>query len=198
MDGNVYLIVPTIRPEIAWETVGEIGSCAGRDFVSLIIYDRAESGFVKTCNRGLRKALAAKNVSCVAILNEDISIKQHGWLSRLEFVLSIREEYGAVSPSGMCRTQPICYGEPGDLGIATVRQLPMFCTLIKASVFQEIGLLDEGFIHYGGDSDFFERMIRAGYHLIWDRETFVENKLTPVREEWKEHDRALFEKKWGW
>lgn len=194
-----YVLIPTVERELAKRTLAQILSTAGMEVGSVISYDPQRRGFTFNANQALGTVLGLENVSHVVFCNEDIVVTQEGWLKRLVEALDEQEDFGLASPGGLCRTQPICYGRPGMReGIQVVRQLPFFCAAIKIEVINRIGRLDDRYAHYGSDSDYCERAREAGYQLIWVQDLYVENKLTPLKTEWKRHDREVFFKQWGW
>ncbi len=194
-----YLIIPTLDKERARRTLDQAISTAGMEVGSVIAYDYRRSGFTKNANGGLELAMKCRDMTHVCFMNDDARIETDGWLTRLVEALQEYEAYGLASPTGQCRTQPICFGTRGmGRGVQRVRQLPFFCTLVKRSVLDILGPLDSDFIHYGSDSDYCERALRAGFQLIWVQDVYVQNELSPIIQPWKDQDRRRFLEKWNW
>lgn len=195
----VAIVCPTLDLEMAKETFESIADTAGRYCLSVIAHDTVRQGWVKTALRGIEEALVS-GYPYICLVNEDIRIEQQGWLARMVEAIEQDELYGMATPSGNCRTMPVCYGKPGmPKRIRVLKHIPFFCTLIKSQVLESLDMiLDEEFIHYGGDSDLCERLALTPYNAILVQDVFVDNPLSPLIPEWKQRDQELFRKKWGW
>ena len=99
-------------------------------------------------------------------MNDDISGFPYGWLAALQHGLYARSRYGIAGPSGKSSTRPACDGQPGMSGLQTVQQLSFWCVLVKRAMIDDIGLLDERFIHYGSDNEYCHR---ARWASVWSR-----------------------------
>lgn len=195
---RVEVLCPATDLTVASETIEHLRSMDYLPFGASISVDEEERGFTWNANKLLRGVMET-NATHVVIINEDIRVRYGRWLTSLIYNIDQSPYYGMASPTGACRTQPICFGGTDEpFQVMRVSQLPMFCTVIKREVIDALGLLESEYIHYGSDSDYCERAILAGWQLIWVQYVYIENKLSPIREEWKEHDRRVFFKRWGW
>ncbi len=126
----------------------------------------------------------------VVILNNDTKVTD-GWLDRLVEVVERNPEIGIVSPV----TNYVGEGaqidpEAVEIDVDRIdtyaelikhremifepRRLVFFCVLIKKTVIDHIGLLDEGYIKGNfEDDDYCTRTIMSGYHLAIARNSFV-------------------------
>jgi len=193
------VLCPATDGDVAKETIKQLRSMTRHAFYAITGVDKKHEGFTKNANSLLESMkMWFPETEYVVIINQDIRT-QDGWLERLIEAMDSSPQYGMASPSGNCRTQPICYGKPGmEKKVQWVRQLPMFSTIIRRKMIDEIGLLHNGYIHYGSDSDYCERARQAGWYCVWVQDIYVENQLSPEIEEWKKHDRDLFKQRWGW
>lgn len=81
-------------------------------------------------------------------------------------------------------------------GIVELGRLSFFCAVFKRAVLDELGLMDEQFIHYGCDTDYCERANQAHWRCIWVQHVYVEHDRSPLIRAWKDHDVAKFRRKW--
>ena len=100
----------------------------------------------------------------VLLMNDDCQFTKNGTLEALQGVFALRPDIGILSPNvegvanGVWRS-----GEPIQ---ETKHYLSFVCVLIRRSVFEKIGLLDEKYIGYGSeDVDFCRRAQHAGFML---------------------------------
>lgn len=180
----------------ACNTARELSGFDNTPFVVSVDIDGV--GSTKTGNKAWKDALAY-NPDFLCYINDDVEINQQGWLKRMVEALETSDKYGLASPSGNCWTEPLRSGNPGmSPGIQIVNMLSFFCVVIKRDVLEQIGLLDEEFIHFGSDSDYCNRAIRAGWKCIWVRDVYVQHDFTPYEDRpekvkrWKDHDTRLY------
>jgi GT2 family glycosyltransferase len=168
---------------------------ACRTFVAVDVVgkDGRGEGGTKTANRALKAAVGTKYV---CYINDDVSFPQKDWLKQLIQALEKNPRYGIAGPGGRCSTPQ----NRGKLnmphGIVELKRLSFFCAVFKRAILDELGLLDEQFIHYGCDTDYCERAGQANWKCIWVQHVYVEHDRSPLIREWKDHDVAKFRRKW--
>ena len=152
----------------------------------LTILNSKNEGFPKGCNQGIKIAKGDN----ILLLNND-TIVTPNWLTNLITCLYSSENIGAVGPvSNSCayyQTIPVDYeSEDGIEDFAEAYnvtdqlkwedrvKLIGFCMLIKKSVLDKVGLLDERFTpgNYE-DDDLSVRILKAGYRLVLCKDTFI-------------------------
>ncbi len=192
---KVAVIVPTVDLNLGAATALKAVKCAGLDCFGIISHDPGKTGFTSTVNDALAMVLSA---SLVAIVSDDATVPE-GWLARMAEILTDDPGIGIVGAGGPCRTPPQSGVKPGmPAKVLSASQLAFSCVVIRREVISAIGVLDGEFIHYGSDSDYCERAKQAGWRLVVAQDVYVEREFHPEITEWKEHDRELFRKKWGW
>jgi len=189
---SIAVIIPTLSMKRA-QAAGQMalatrGSCEATLIVS---HDPEGSGFTATCNRGIRQAAPDADI---CLLNDDVTWFQHGWLATLQRALYQNSNYAIAVPSGGSSTAPMKDGKLGMRGLQAVIQVPFWCVLIKRSVINRLGLLDEAFIHYGSDSWYCELVKRAGLKGIWVKDVYLEHKRhgSGLISKWRDRDQALY------
>lgn len=150
------------------------------------IFNAANEGFPRGCNQGMEVAAG----DSILLLNND-TIVTANWLSNLVTCLYSSESIGAVGAvTNNCsysQSIPVNYQctEAMQKFAAAYNvsdpakweerlKLVGFCLLIKKSVINEVGLLDELFSPGNYEDDDYSLRIRlAGYRLILCRDTFI-------------------------
>lgn len=150
------------------------------------IYNTENQGFPKGCNQGMAIAEGTE----LLLLNSDTIVTPH-WLEQLQKALYSGEKVGAVS----CVTNVCSNNQSIDVPYETTsgilpfaeaynksdpekweRRLRLvgFCFLLKRSIVEKIGGLDEVFTPGNfEDDDYSLRIIAAGYELLLCRDTFI-------------------------
>ncbi len=160
--------------------------------------------WVKGVNQGLDLTRGYRQV---ALLNSDIEVGP-GWLTRMLAIMEEHPQVGAVGPltstardwqfydnvrhhhpalnlpalqnidrndvqSMQSAISDCHWGFLGDRGM-----LAFFCTLIRRSVIDEIGYLDEDFndLFLGDDDDFCSRLIASGHLVALNTNTYVAHR----------------------
>ena len=170
-----------------------------------VITNEKNLGCAKAWNQGIR----ASHGEVVGILNNDIVVTP-GWV---EHLIAFMESgsYGIVCPSA--REGPLSYDLDAYASTftrvcraAVRRDLYAPCMLIDRSVFDRIGLFDEGF-SYGGceDTDFRWRTEAAGFAMAMTGSVLIHHfsmvtqkavKKSETDQYWNQN-MAHFQKKWG-
>lgn len=179
------------------------------------IFNSENYGFAKGCNQGIKIARGTE----VLLLNNDTIVTKR-WLKQLKKVLYSDEKIGVVSclTNNCSNSQTVAVNykstEEMQAFAASFNQsdpakwekrprLIMFCYLIKKSVMEKVGLLDEEFgIGNFEDDDYSLRVTMAGFELICAGDTFIhhfgtisfgEKQYALAREAGLAH----FKNKWG-
>ena len=151
-------------------------------WVEVVALDR-NYGFSIGNNKGIAYALEKFNPEYVLLLNNDTEIIKSDWLSRMVAVAEIHEQVGILgcelvyadgriqyigtklSEKGLTWLKPQNY--PKLPALYDVDCVLGACFLIKRSVIDKIGGLDEGFSPFGHEeSDFCLRARKAGYQIF--------------------------------
>jgi len=176
-------------------------------------------GFPKACNQGIEVA-SGENI---LLLNNDV-IVTHNWLENLLTCLYCNNNIGAVGTV----TNSCSYYQAISVSYQTIEEMHQFavdynhsnpmlweerlkligyCMLIKRTVVDRIGLLDEQFTpgNYE-DDDYSLRIRKAGYKLILCKDTFIhhfgstsfrENNTNNAYNNLLNTNRLKFYTKWG-
>ncbi len=163
-----------------------------------LIRNETNLGWVKAVNQGIK--ISASPYLC--IMNNDTVVKTAGWLSKLIDIANISEDIGLVNPRFEIKSN-IAKDEP-YIEIDFCRG---YCILIKRTIIDKIGGLDEAYgLGYYDDDDFSIRAIRAGFRCVRANNIVVEHLKDStfsaifkdeVRRELHEKNKQLFYKKWG-
>ena len=139
----------------------------------------------------------------VLLLNDDCQFTKEGTLEALQGVFALRPDIGILSPN----VDGIANGVPNvrELVQETKHYLSFVCVLIRRSVFDKIGLLDEKYTGYGSeDVDFCRRAQHAGITLAITSSATVNHahcSSSYIREHALERKRSesakLYIEKWG-
>ncbi len=202
-DPIATIIMPTLDMDLAQQTCKLAKRTAGVEVSFFIYWDFKMRGAVKSSNALFKAALHMKS-PYIVYLNDDTRPKQQNWLKLLIKGLNQDPHYGMACPSGQCSTTPQRSGKPGDPFKVHVIPGPLawFCAAVRHEVFEDIGLFDEGFIHYGDESDFIQRAKRAGWKQLWVQGVFVHhlrgmgNQNKQLRNQWARHDKKRYRRKW--
>ena len=150
------------------------------------VFNAENKGFPAGCNQGIRIA----DGDDILLLNND-TIVTHNWLDNLSACLHSADDIGAVGPV----TNFANYYQKIDCNYRSTEEMHEFarkfnvpdsarweprikligfCMLIRKSVIDQVGLLDERFSpgHFE-DDDYSTRMRREGYRLFLCQDTFI-------------------------
>ena len=151
-----------------------------------VVHAPENLGFPAGSNLGLARAEGH-----AVLLNSD-TLLTPGWLGRLERALVSADDLGMVGPMSNCATgsqqltglylptQEAVDGFAAELvqwndgSVRDVTRLVGFCMLIRDTVLEKVGLLDESFgIGNYEDDDYATRVRQAGYRLAVAEDCFV-------------------------
>ncbi len=183
-----------------------------------IILNNENLGFAGGNNCGIK---AADGVY-VVLLNNDTYVTR-GWMTSLVKHLENDRSYAMCNPvtnsigneskieahyhgAAELAQFAYCYTQT-HMGeeYHRVDRLPLFATMIRRSVLEEVGLLDEAYkVGMFEDDDFTEKVLRAGYRIVIAEDAFVHHmqrasfaKLEDAEyQRIFEENRKIFEKKW--
>jgi len=133
------------------------------------------------------------------LLNDDVLGFQFGWLEILRLVLYRESRYGVVGPSGKSASAPASKGGPGQFGTQVVDQLSFWCVLMKREMLNELGLLDEAFIHYCSDTWYCHVMRKHNWKCVWAKDVYLDHRHhgSGIPGNWKAHDRKIYFERLG-
>lgn len=184
-----------------------------------VILNENNVGFAGGNNIGI----ASAEGKYILLLNND-TVVSRGWLTGMVKHLENNPEFGMCNPvtnsignesmigvryNNETEMDQFAYGwtctHMGEEYL-DVDRLPLFSTLIRREVIDEVGVLDDSYkVGMFEDDDYTERVIRAGYKIVIADDAFVHHinngsfkKLD--NDKYRrifEQNKALFEKKWG-
>jgi GT2 family glycosyltransferase len=130
----------------------------------------------------------------ICLLNDDVEVFHYGWLATLRTALYHRKDFGMVGPSGGSNTKPMNAGRLGDSGLQVVHHLPYWCVLFKRAMLDDIGLLDEAFVHYASDNFHCDTARKHGWKVVWCQDVWLGHKRhgSGLQSQWKKHDQDLY------
>lgn len=150
------------------------------------ILNNSNLGFPKGCNQGIEVASG----EAILLLNNDTIVTKN-WLNNLLECLNSEESIGAVgcvtNNCSYAQSIPVSYKNIDEMHVFASSfnqsdaskweerlKLVGFCYLVKRSVIDEVGILDERFTpgNYE-DDDLSVRIRKAGYKLLLCKDTFI-------------------------
>ena len=190
---SIAIVIPTLD-KVKGQDMGKIALATAGCSVPvrvLVSHDRERQGFTKTVNQGIRAANPSEDI---CLLNDDIHEFQYGWLEILRRVLYSNKRYGLSGPSGKCAAAPMKSGQRGQVGTQVVKQFSFWCVLMKREMLNELGLMDEEFIHYCSDNWYCEVMRRKGWKCVWAKAVFLVHQKhgSGMQAKWRAHDRKEY------
>jgi O-antigen biosynthesis protein len=181
------------------------------------VFNKENMGFPKACNQGIEVAMG----NSILLLNND-TIVTAGWLDNLTGCLYSCDEIGAVGAitnnCSYAQSIPVNYttiaemqefakehNRPNQSAWEERLKLIGFCMLIKKSVVNQIGLLDERFTPGNYEDDDYSLRIRlAGYKLLFCKDTFIHHygsvsfrEAPPEYIQLMSNNKQKFMDKWG-
>ncbi|HDD45192.1 MAG TPA: glycosyltransferase [Candidatus Desulfofervidus auxilii] len=163
--------------------------------------------FAKVWNKLIKESTC----DYVLIMDSDAFVETDGWLTKLMETFDKFPNAMVVGPvAGAYGTVATQQNMNPQNAYIKATQISGYCFLVNKKIFDKIGYFDEDFCAFGQDSDFFARVVEAGFEIIINANVLVYhgkgNKADislkkAEREEgfnWRldsEIARALFEKK---
>lgn len=190
----ISIIIPTLD-QARGAKLGRLAVITAGCKAELIIsHDPKRTGFTKTVNRGIRRANEQNDI---CLLNDDITWFAYGWLATLSRALYTDHKFGMIAPSGKSNTAPLSKGNVGDFGIAPVKHIAFWCVLIKRRCLNDLGLLDEAFIHYASDNWYTDVARRKGWGVMWCKDVYLKHHGhgSGRQNKWKKKDQALYRRR---
>ncbi len=184
-----------------------------------VIFNEENSGFAGGNNIGMKAA----NGKYVLLLNNDTVITR-GWLTALSKHLENNAEYGMCNPVtnsiGNESKIPVNYQNVTEMHefaymttaknmgkeYTDVDRLPLFSTLIRREIIDNVGMLDESYkIGMFEDDDFTESVKASGYKILIADDSFIHHinngsfkKLDDEKyRKIFDANKAIYEKKWN-
>lgn len=182
-----------------------------------LVLNKENRGFSAGNNQGV----AASQADYIVFLNND-TLVTHGWLSGL--ISHLRDPtIGAVGPvtnsAGNESKIGVDYSDISDMeeyarrytrsrdGQAfEIRMLALYCMLVRRSVIDEVGLLDERFgVGMYEDDDFSLRIRQKGYRILCAEDVYIHHwgsaSFSRLADDHYQRlylgNRRIFEEKWG-
>jgi len=142
----------------------------------IIIRNETNLGFTKAINQGL-KASAPDRYK--VLLNNDTEVPE-GWLSSMLNVIEIHPNVGMVGPMNTAFDEVQYYGTKHKMvaeiqKFNTLRMLSFFCVLIKPTVIETIGYLDENMEIFCSDDAYCKKAIDMKFNLLVDFNTTIKH-----------------------
>ncbi|MGG4094775.1 glycosyltransferase [Paenibacillus lautus] len=181
------------------------------------IFNESNLGFPKGCNQGI----AISTGDNILLLNNDTVVTER-WLEQLTTALYSEDSVGAVS----CVTNNCSYAQKISTNYNNLEQMQQFaaeynvtdptkweerlkligfCYLIKSTVIDRIGVLDEIFSPGNfEDDDYSLRIRKAGYKLLLCKDTFIHHfgsvsfgEMSAKYSQILRNNARKYENKWG-
>lgn len=158
-----------------------------------IVKNRGRTGFASNNNSAIRYVMRNYRPDYVLLLNDDIRITDRDWLSKMVSAISSRESVGIegcklVYPSGKIQHSGLAAEAllPYNAGrgevdrgqydkVAAATAVTFACALIRRSLIERIGLLDERFVMGYEDTDYCIRAKRAGFGTLYNGKVSLEH-----------------------
>jgi GT2 family glycosyltransferase/glycosyltransferase involved in cell wall biosynthesis len=182
-----------------------------------VILNDSNRGFAAACNQ----AFEGSTADMLCFLNND-TVVTRGWLATMVGTLSQGPEIGLVGPSsnGVANEARVAPGYSDLSGLEewaeefvwthrgesfSIPMLALFCAVLRRSVWEAVGGLDERFeVGMFEDDDFSRRIRRAGFDVRCRRDAWVHHHqeasfgLLPAEEYERiyESNRRRYQEKW--
>jgi len=120
------------------------------------------------------ECIARSDAEYICLLNSDTNVYE-GWLEKMLNVFYTHKKVGAVGPiTNKCGTHQTGFCEPQrDARIVPCNTLSGLCLMFPKKIWEEVKGFNEEFHLYGEDSDFCERIKKAGYTLLTHYGVFI-------------------------
>jgi len=194
------IVTATLDSNMGQQTLERAAKTAGVRIRMHAVVDEHREGGVKTANRALQWALESYNAPYICYINDDTDFPQSGWLKALIDALELDPKHGIAGPSGNCASHQSRRKRGAPYKVVEMKppkRLSFFTVVFRRKVLEQVGLLDERFIHYACDNDFCIRATNAGWKIVWAQHVWIEHKRGRNISRWKQHDLKAFGEKWG-
>jgi GT2 family glycosyltransferase len=179
----VAIIIPTLDAQRAEPVAAAALASAGHP-ARVIVVDGPARGFTRTVNAGLQQLRAGEDA---CLLNDDTGEFSQDWLRRLVAALYSAPDYGIVGPRKL-KAAPYT-------GTRVTKFVWFWAALIRHAVIQQLGFLDERFVHYDSDTEYCQRARRAGWRLARVGEVSIRHTghaSSAIGEQWRAGDKAAW------
>jgi hypothetical protein len=119
-------------------------------------------GFAAANNRGIALAIS-RGADYVVLLNDDTVVLDGRWIS---YAVTQCEEDGKIGMVGFRLTRDEATPCPVTCTTRQVKRASGCALMIRASVFRDVGMLDEEYFAYCEESDLEARAIAALYRIV--------------------------------
>jgi GT2 family glycosyltransferase len=195
-DSQFHLILIDNNSDL--ETRSYLEEFASKHQNSVLVRNEENTGWVKAVNQGM----GLSKSPYLLLMNNDTAVRTDGWLLKLINVAEISPDIGLVNPHFQAKVEFF-----PDRPFIETDFCRGYCMLIKRSVADRIGLLDEAYgLGYYDDDDYSVRAIRAGFRCVRANDVFVEHvgdsTFSDILKDEKrralhEANKQLFYSKWG-
>ena len=193
-------------------TAAFLRDVAGEHPHVLLLRNRENVGFVRSCNR----AMQASDAEYLILLNSDTIVTPR-WLEKMVACAESDPAIAAASPiSNFCPHMQIKM-LPGytffqmaelvetlsDRTYPDVTTCEGFCLLLRRQALDKLGMFDEVYgPGYGEESDFCMRAVSRGWRTVCADDTYIYHKGRGTfghgaRRELYERNRQIFRRRWG-
>ena len=143
---------------------------------TLYIYNDINLGFTKAINQGLK---ASEPNRYKVLLNNDTEVPVN-WLTNMRKLADLHPNVGMVGPMNTSFDEVQYWGTANKmresiLRDGTFKMLSFFCVLIKPTVIQTIGYLDEGMEMFCSDDAYCKKAVEMKFSLVIDFKTTVKH-----------------------
>lgn len=181
------------------------------------IFNSENRGFSAANNQGLSVAKG----EYLVLLNNDTEVTP-GWLRTLMNHLRCNRSLGLIGPvtnnigneakirihytgADEMRREARNYTLKHMGETFQIRTLAFYCVMLPRQVFERVGMLDEAYgLGFFEDDDYCRRVVQAGWQIACAEDAFIHhhlsasfNKLGDERKKLLEHNRRIYEAKWG-
>ncbi|MFL9910550.1 glycosyltransferase [Paraburkholderia sp. RL17-337-BIB-A] len=183
-----------------------------------VILNDENTGFAAANNQGM----AVAKGDYIALLNND-TVVTSGWLRTMFQHLRRHPDIGLLGPVtnniGNEAKVDVAYKDFDDMHRAAadytgkhmgqlfdLRTLAFFCVMLRRSVYERVGALDEAFgLGFFEDDDYNRRVQQIGLRVVCARDVFVHHHLsasfmkmdTKARRQLFARNKEIYEEKWG-
>lgn len=189
------LCLPTLEAELpdAERAMAMAQERAGVKTLPIIEVDREGVGWVRPANRALSRALLT-DAPYIGLLAADLRHFPANWAHRLIDVLTLDAYHGVAVPGLRCGTAPQRYGKPGMRPGWRVADMVCYTVAVfKRELWEQVGLLDETYIHYGADYEHVRQAQARQWRAVWVQDVFVVHDWQPLEyPDWKDHDAPIY------